>query len=108
VYRTRRYAVRSRHLDGMRAVRMPTNGLANIGMYASLQRGVGLVTIGSTAAAIRAMERPIRNVDGGGWEPRVLRPDRVASRQYQRRYAQYCDLTTLLRGGPGFGFIHHV
>ena len=75
----------------------PALGAAILGVLAAGHRATGF---SSAAAAIRAMAKPTVNSNGAASQPRVVRPDRAIRRQYQQLYAQYRDLTTVLRTGP--------
>ncbi|MGW8258362.1 MAG: ribulokinase [Thermoguttaceae bacterium] len=66
----------------------PALGAAILGVLAAGHRATGFK---SASAAIRAMAKP-RNS-----ETRMLRPNRTASRQYQRLYAEYRNLATAVQ-----------
>lgn len=67
----------------------PALGAAILGVLAADHRATGFR---SAAAAVRAMAKSAGNAS----QPRVVRPNRAASRQYQSLYTQYREWTTVL------------
>ncbi len=72
----------------------PALGAAILGVLAAGPRTTGFQ---SAAAAVRAMARPVRDAKGDVLQALVVQPNRGANRQYQQLYAEYRDLTALLR-----------
>ena len=75
----------------------PALGAAILGVLAAGSKATGFR---SASAAVRAMAKPTLDGENGGMQPRVVRPERAASRQYQNVYQQYRDLAAALRTLP--------
>jgi L-ribulokinase len=72
----------------------PALGAAILGVLAAGHRATGFR---SASAAIHAMAKPAGRGNNDVASQRIVHPDRVSSRQYQRLYRNYRDLTEILR-----------